>query len=678
MKKTKLSLLALSILTLVSCGETTSSTGEPSVSSSTPAAIVESSTTPDSSSKASDIKITCTTTKTEYEVGEAFTIRFTVTGTSKKTLTFALADQSDTAPSVTSSDKKTTEITTTSTSVSLYGKKRGSATLIATSTEDPEVSIEVKLTIVKAVAKLSSVWSNLNKLTNYTLNITRTATSEEINEHDWSDDVAVPVKKIKVTDSVLTEEVAGEVADDLSTTYSPVFTSDNGTSLLGLAADKDGYVSTLTKTSTGYAVADRLTGSEGFTSKSNIAGYGDSATSPNEIYLTSSGTSVSDAKYYSFGGLRVVNSSWFSYFTKDHSNTYELTVDEDDTENTATSTQKSNIAYAKVCLWELIDAQGYMETANTSTSTYFTDLAENVSVTITCNSDKDVSVELTSGSITYTMTISDVDSTTVDSSISTFLGTASSTIPTLASDLQLLETTMNDCDYHRTSQYTVGDVDEYFYKDYYFAHYSDEYKAAYYQNYQKTLSDNGFVLINGKAYSFTYTEGTTGTDGTTTDPVVTISDTPAQTTSGTTPTFNSSVEFLQAMGSYLSTKTFGDTDSGYIYSFTGSDGTYYSTSKAVSDELSYVFLGTMTLGDYMTKNSQSYDSYYTVFQITKGSTTGSDGTTTSSYVSSLKMTLGVLSDDYVYGFNDTIDFKNCASSAYHTAIEAAISAKKAA
>ena len=670
MKKKIAKLFVISLLTLASaasCNKTSATTSSDSgeqVSSST---------------ATSDVKITYNTVKSSYEVGETFTIRFTVTtSASDKKLKFTLEDQSENSPCVTGSDKKTT-VFSDGVSVSLYGKKKGTATLVATSCADESVSVRIPLTISAPVATLQNVWKKVNNLSNYTLNITRNPTTDELNEHDsWSDDTQVPYKRVKVTDDVLITEVADELEDDVTkSTYKASYTTSEGKELLGLATDKEGYVFTLLKDSTGYVAGSRdTTGLDGFRTNEDISGNGDDATSPNNIYMTANGDAT-NPHYYTFGGLRCINSTWLSHFEKSYDNTYEIAYEDGDTEDETTT---NYFNYVKASLYEIVDPDSFMENASASSTGSFADIVADVDVTITCLSNNSVSISLVDGSTTYTLSMSDVGTTTVDSGISTFMSSAISEAPAISyDDITALQAAIATNDYYSENSTTYGTYYTYYYNNYYLNYYPESFITAYKKAYPTaSLASGGVALIDSKAYQFTFTDEVKDADGNVTTPAsITIDSTPLSS-NGTIYTFNSTFEFASAIGSYAGTKTFGDLTSGYLYSFnqlnTGSSIIYYSSSKAVSDELFGVWSGGYTLPEAISgQTGVTFDNYDTELTITKTTTKDEDGNNVSK-IASVQMLYGTFTYNGTSGYcySDTIKFDTAAGNKYHSIIENAI------
>ncbi len=673
MKKKIAKLFVLSLLSLattVSCNGTNTSNTNTSVS--TPISDSTSSVAP-----VSDVKITYSNIKTSYEVGETFTVRFTVTtSASDKKLKFSLEDQSENSPSVTGSDKKSLSFND-GVSVSLYGKKKGTCTLVATACADESVSVRIPLTIVAPVATLQNVWKKVNQLSNYTLDITRTPTTDELNEHDsWSDDTKVPVKKIKITENALIEEVADELADDVSnTTYKPCYTNSNGTSLLGLGVDKDGYVFTLLKDSAGNYVADSrdTTGKDGFRLKEDLSGNGDETSSPNDLFITNNGD-ANDPHYYTFGGLRAINSSWFSSFEKSYDNTYEIAFEDGESED---STAASYFAFIKAVLFELVDADSFMAEAQTSTD--YTDIVSNIDVTVTCLSNNSVSIDMTYGTTEYNISMTDVKSTTVDSALTTYLGTASTTAPDIYySDLTALSDAFATNDYYTEGSSTYGSYGTYFYGNYFFNYYSPE-MIAYYESKGRTLSSGGYALINTHLYEISFTDEVKDSSGNVTTAASVTIDTTPYSYNGTALTINSTAEFASVIGSYGGSDTFGDSSKGYLHSFkqysNGSTTIYYSTSQAVSDDLFGIWSGGYTIKQALQGEAGiTFDGYDTEFQISKTTTQDASGNNVSK-ISSVMIVYGsfTLNGQSGYAYTDTVKFGSETGNKYHSVIEDAIS-----
>ncbi len=684
MKNKFVKLIAIASLALVGCEPTaasssgTSSTGE--VSSTT-----ESTVTPASSTTLPTFTINATGVKDSYEVGESFTVRFNVSSTdtaAAKTLSFALENANENKPAVTSSDKTSVVITTTGVNVTLYAKAIGKATLVATSTVNPNSTCRVELNVVKPLSSLSAAWKNINNLKNYTLNVTRTATSDEISQYGWDADAAVPSKRIKVTENSLIAQKA-TVGEDLSApTWGATYETAEGTSVLGLATDKDGYGFILGKDSTGYKAASqsRITGSEGYVSSENLSGYGDDASSPNDIFVTY----VTQTQAIAFGGMRTVNSSWFSSFAKDHSNEYEIEAD-----STASSAVQYNVAFIKACLWQVIDFDSYWSTVTTGSSTQYADIVADIDMTITVVASNNVVISLDTGAITYTATLSDIGTTASETGLDTYLNTATTTAPELSGDAKLAVEALAENDYYEdNSSDTRGKSYTFYYKNYYFNYYDASYIAWYKKNYSKTLTSGGAVLVGDYAYSFTLTDEVKDATGAVTTPAkVTIGTTPLTDTNGNPVSFagdNKEKMFASAVGSYSASETFGFTEeTGLIYSFSSysDSGTNYniSYSKAVSDDLCSTFFGGYTLDQVVAQQSGiTLESYYTHFILSKNTTQDDDGNNVTK-AASLQIALGSLSDGSRSGlcYGTTLTFNGHTANNYHQTIIDAIEAKAA-
>lgn len=667
MKKTFVKLLAISALafTAVGCQNTnTSSTTEGGTSSS---------------ENVPTTVFTITPRQNEYtvEVGQTFSVNFNVTCTDAqavKTLSFTLNNKNESKPSVVSSSKHTSIELKDGISASLYAKKIGTCELVAASTVDPTQSVTVTIEVVEALPGLSETWSNINALTNYTLDITRKPTNKEFTSHtDWDEDTRVPVKKAKLTENALIVEKATDVKDDLSYTAAPIYSDAKTGSVLGLATDKNGIGAFLKKGTDGsYSLTDRYVTSQCFLIEGLLGGLGDSASSPNDVYVSAFGDENS-ATVASFGGLQVVNSSWFSAIEKDYSNYYEIDATELEITDSADIT---NMAMAKVALWELMDYDSFLDYIRTATSTTFVDIAKNVDLYVTVTDKNSVTVELDVGSDSaFFAEISDVGTTKVDDGIKNYLSNATSTIPGLNSAIQEIYDNVHKNDYYqKNTGYLDNDgkikfeYQTYNYSNYYFQTASDEDIAKYQSATQKTFSRGGYVLVNDEMHEFTYTPATE-----TEAEKVVISEKAEELTSNNQKITKVTPEiFSSALGTFASCPAF-NLETGILNTFAvdSQNGILYSSSTLANDYISYYYFGGSTLEQVVQNWGYTLDSKLTYF--TPASTTEEleDGTK-KTYISSTEVFMGTFNTNYGYPF--TLYFQTESNNSAHKAIEAAIEA----
>lgn len=671
MKKTFVKLLAISALAFTAVGcqnRNTSSTTEGGTSSS--------------EKEVPSTVFTITPRQNQYtvEVGQTFSVNFTVTCTDAqaiKTLSFTLNNKNASKPSVVSSGKHTSIELKDGISASLYAKKIGTCELVAASTVDPSQSVTVTIEVVEALPGLSETWSSINSLKNYTLDITRKPTNQEFTSHtDWDEDTRVPVKNVKLTDKALLVEKATDVKNDLSYTAAPVFSDDKTGSVLGLATDKEGFGAFLKKGTDGsYSLTDRFVTSQCFLIDGILPGLGDSATSPNDVYLSAFGDE-NNATVASFGGLQVVNSSWFSAIEKDYSNFYEIDATELEITDSAAIT---NMAMAKVALWELMDYDSFLEYIKSTSSTTFVDIAKNVNLYVTVNDKNSVTVELDVGSNSaFFAEISNVGTTKVDEGITSFLSNATSTIPDLKKKNPAIHEIYENI--HKNDYFlkNTGYLDEegkvkfeyqtYNYSNYFFQTASDEDIKKYESSTKKSFPRGGYVLVNNEMHEFTYTPATE----TEAEKVVISEKAEELTVNNQKVTEVTLDSFSAALGTFASCPAF-NLETGVLNTFNvdSQNGIIYSSSTLANDYISYFYFGGSTLEEVVKKWGYTVDSKLTYFTPTETSEELEDGTT-KKFISSTEVFMGTFNTNYGYPF--TIYFQTETNNPAHGAIEAAIKA----
>lgn len=506
MKKHLIKLLLLSTLTLAGCS------GNSSVSS--PDSTGSDSSTTSSTTETQYPAATVTSSSTTYSVEkkQSVTIRVTVTTeASSKLANFTLVE----GEGIIEYDETATNNVAT---IKVTGKKKGTAVLRAAAVANPNATLDITINVTSAIGAASKVWEKVIEKTNYTINVTRTPTEAEVDDKGWDEEEAVPYARIRATDKAIVREVATSVADNLTPTWGADSTltqegTDNSGNAVkieqfGFGIDKNGYAITLAKNNGTLMNSSELSvikTDAGLLTKDSFLGLGENATSPNDV-----GT---------FFGLQAVNPDWLPS-TKDKSNVYSLDGDEDTTE-----TEAAYYAYAESLLWELVDFASFYQTVSSGVSSY-ADIANYVSASITTLSSDSISFEVvvTNGN-TYTATISDVGSTTIESEYTTYLTTAAGTKPSLTSGIQAFKTAIEGHNYVLTSKYPVGSnsttiltYDTYYTENYMMIYYDKDFVEGYNSaNPSNTLTVGGSVLakfsdgIHYLEYTPAATEGGTGT-----------------------------------------------------------------------------------------------------------------------------------------------------------------------
>ncbi len=636
MKKRYAKLVAItSVLFLATgCGEQTSSVAETSSVVDT-SSVVETSTVVESSTVESSTvalpTITIKAAKEVYEVekGESITVRFTVTSTESvaKTLTFSLEQEKAYA--------SIPEDTGAGISVSVTGKAIGTATLVATSTVNPDCVARVTIKVVRPVSPLATAWNKAASLQNYTLNVTRTPTNTELAEHDdWTDETAVPVSRVKTTASTIVAETAVTVNDDLTAEYQQTY------KVWGYGLDANGVAFEMNLDDSGALVAPTVAakGHTGILDSSNFKGSGTAAVNSN----AASGPV----------GLLGVNPTWLSA-EKVKGNVYELDSDDD---------QSPKASDAEDVLWRIADLGSYVDAVQSFTSNYSVDdIADLVTTTITVVDNSTVSIQLETDTTTYTISMADVGTTT-DPTAYTALG-ANVTVGAPALDATF-----------------VSLLDKLAENDYYWA-IPNEAPASYNYNYKNYWmaelknGSNGLVLVNSELHYFTI-------DATGDEPVATIDSkvlatyNPQYATSG----IDEETWFAINTGS-LGAASFvlGDVS---VYSFEAQENAFVSYNKDVSDEICENFLGG-TADAFAAAEQYTLFDYYTALTPTKATTQDAEGNNVTTITG---FTLGIggfeipgqtEKGSFTY-YNLTHVFGCANTNPYHTAIENAITAKEAA
>lgn len=684
MKKTFIKLLTISALALSACTRTGSNNSAASSGSV--------SDTPSSQQPQVEALFEITPDKTSYdvEVGENFTPKFKVKAKDPandnlaKTLSFEIEGQEENKLRVSSSSNHNSADFGEGFSVKLYGKRVGSVTLVATSTADPNSFVRIPITVSKALPTLAKTWEKVNTLTNYTLNITKSASSDEIKTHGWDEDTMVPYKKISVTQNALLIEKAISVNNDLAATYGPIYTDEKGAKVLGLGVDKDDHIAALLKDAEGkLTLGSRITGGDGFLTSAEIAGLGSNADSPNSVQSIAVGTQANPEAIF-FGGLQVVNPSWISDIEKDYSNVYE--VEGYDEERDAAEKENLQYAFFECALWMIADSTGFQESltshVSASGSASYIDVSKDIETEVTILGDSNLSVTLTKedGTI-FTVEIADAGKTVTPSDYVTYLASAEAATPELDSEVQGFVNAIATADY-----YTEYDSDgvvygtAYYGKNYQLNLYSEKYKAE-----NPKAQDGGYAYVNGKVYELNYTPAVKDAEGTVTTPEQVTVGKEVPLASG-----NQKVETITQNDFYVNTlnfagcPVFSDRENGYIYSFTSgtySGATYLdSQSKAVNQLVSLFYFGGATFDEICKEQNLTIDDYVVEISPSKGLQQDENGNNTVVY-NSFQLLIGSITANgqsgLCFGHNFTFNCKKHNPDLIN-AVETAIAAKAAA
>lgn len=664
MKKNLLKLLLISTMALAGCS------GEHNDSTSSSAPIVE----PDGKVEGITIK----TTKSTFDVerGESVTVRATITGAENALANFTLVNDDAEVEAATIESSTTDGVT----SVKIKGKKIGTATLTITSAANTNAWIKVKINVTKAISALSKVWAQVNNLSNYTIDVTRTATDEEMNNNNWDEDAQVPYAKIKVTDKFISHQTATVTDADLTKiTYSDTLvnsdTSSSATyaSVAGIGIDSNGYAYYVKRDASNNIVTTNNTiakSSAGLLDSTNFGGAGDEATSPNDIG--------------SFYSLRAINSSWLTS-TKVTGNVYDIPAEGE----TATTYD----SFVECTLWGLVDPIGYETYLSKASSLSFSDIAAQVETSITATSSNTVSFSVTYGDTTYSATMSDVGSTVAEDAIYSKVDTVTASFPTLNSDLALIQSTIAKNDYYEVDAYTVdsngtkGYAYKFSYKNYYLVFNSPNLVNYYKTTYSRTLTSGGYYQnpTTGDVYSFTFTNGNATSEEIVAEGATITLGTQiiTQYTYEQVSSAYTKEEWFAGVSGYLSmTDTFSSANASNLYTFTtgttnSGEKVAYSTSKVVSDDLSENVYGD-TFPNVLSGSNYTFDdSYVTEFYYTTDTTQDAEGNNVTT-LESLDILFGSVtipnkgSGYLLYGAS--LQFDCATNNPVHAAIEAKIAA----
>ncbi len=487
MKKKFFTLMTVALLGLTSCGgeattATNPTTTDTATAETTPTTTENTSpdiTTPEKS------KITLTPGKEVYEVERLADVTIKVTVTSEdpslpKTLNFTseqdgdIIDLPDNTQGVPGSLK-------------VHANKIGEATVVATSVADPNVSVSIKVVVKKRLSALKTVWGNLIKNNNYTIDVTRNLTEAEVEAlggiEGVDEDTRVPYSTISVTEKAVTniKHVIDENKISTATTLDDVVADaywltnkTTGNSYVGIGVDKNNNAFDLLVDSDGKFVepGDVLKTSLGLLNGDNFAGAGVDASSANDV-----GT---------FFGLQAINPNWLAS-KKTDDNVYEIVGSESDT--------NYNNMFVETLLLEMLDLGGFYAQINAGV-TSFSGLAAVYETTITVLDGELIQIDLYNETQNLTATISGIGETAALDGLDTYLATAEAKLPTLVTALQDAMDAVNGNDYVMTRNLykknaETGDYDS----APYYCFYNENYLLVYYgPEYAELFGDEQAVF----------------------------------------------------------------------------------------------------------------------------------------------------------------------------------------
>lgn len=455
------------------------------------------------------------------------------------------------------------EITTGLVSIKVTGLNLGKAKIIATSAAYPEIKATADVEVIRPLANLNQAWQRVILNENYTL----TSTDESGAVHSV----------LKVTDQGITL-TDGEG----NATLSLQDEESNKIDIYGIGVDKNGTNTLYITKKNGelFSTGVALKGQNGLITSSNFKGKGIYAGSWLDVDT-------------SFFGLQAINPSWLTA-EKDSTNTYEITGTSADLDS----------CFVEAMLWQLVDPAGrnaYIESLG-GTSFSADQLASAITTTLKVNYDNTVTIQVENQfNKVFTAVMSDVKTTTLDESITTFLSNTEVKLPALSSTMTLMKEAVMKDDFYLYQEDNDGKklgvygTTSYMYNDglYNFERLAESLGVA---------TVDGFVLKNGTTYAFYLNEGN-----------VVIVDEDLEL---------NEEEFKANFGYPSTLKTFNSENDVALYSFGEYDGgIVVSSDKDVNDDFALSYYG-MTMPELVaTVPEWTFTEYVTQIQTTiaKGS-----------------------------------------------------------
>ncbi len=468
----KIRTLSLVGLTLFLAGCSTGGNSS-NANSTTPAA---SETTPVDDSTTSaypNVILQLKASETELEIGKTLDVKAVV---SQGKCTFVCSD-----PSVASMTVAETGIKAT-----LTGVKEGNVTITATSVVNPNVKATISITVIKEKPALRTVLENIQALDSYTLDI-----SSNNPTNGESEDTA---KAIVLKDTILYTDPYGTA----------LINDENGNALYGKSVLKDGKVvyiqeqqNVLNTTS-----APLVQANAGLLTKENFKGAKDKANQAFEV-----------GEFYSFDAI---NPSWVTD-EKSEDNTYVISGEATDADGKATNIQG---AYLEALLWKLADLDSYTAAVDSLGEDYYYSLADQIDTTITVVNSNSISVDVEYGNDIFTITMSDVNNTSLDDSLvdidSGFATSSTAAAPKIAENLEKGITAIKTNNYVQVNSMFPDHKTELKFNTYYTPNYVFyDCNAAFKEEYNTHLSADttkwdkdpyGYVKKSDGIYKFVYNE----------------------------------------------------------------------------------------------------------------------------------------------------------------------------
>ncbi len=468
----KIRTLSLVGLTLFLAGCSTGGNSS-NANSTTPAA---SETTPVDDSTTSaypNVILQLKASETELEIGKTLDVKAVV---SQGKCTFVCSDSSVASMTVADTGIKAT----------LTGVKEGTVTITATSVVNPNVKASVSITVIKEKPALRTVLENIQALDSYTLDI-----SSNNPTNGESEDTA---KAIVLKDTILYTDPYGTA----------LINDENGNALYGKSVLKDGKVvyiqdqqNVLNTTS-----APLVQANAGLLTKDNFKGAKDKANQAFEV-----------GEFYSFDAI---NPSWVTD-EKSEDNTYVISGEATDADGKATNIQG---AYLEALLWKLADLDSYTAAVDSLGEDYYYSLADQIDTTITVVNSNSISVDVEYGNDIFTITMSDVNNTSLDDSLvdidSGFASSATAAAPKIAANLEKGIAAIKTNNYVQVNSMFPDHKTELKFNTYYTPNYVFyDCNAAFKEEYNTHLSADttkwdkdpyGYMKKSDGIYKFVYNE----------------------------------------------------------------------------------------------------------------------------------------------------------------------------
>jgi uncharacterized protein YjdB len=457
MKKSSLIVLSVLAMGLAGCGNKTTTpattTAQPTVPVTTETPLPE-------------VSIKDLTANKTVEVGNTLTVKVRVTTDAEETtVRFSSEDEGDLIELPTVVDHVN--------SIKITAVHTGEATIKATSIANPNVSIEIKITIIPKLKDLQTVWTNVISGTNYTL----TSKDDSGNVH----------QVVKASGTAVTWEDGNGKG---------VVAYDETSKALGYGAQADGKVVALIQAANGdVSTSETVVRTEnGLLTADDVLGLGEDASEFDIAYRYAQG-----AHPQFFFGLQMINPAWLSN-EKDVSNEYEI----------AGSSTNFTAACAEMAIWQLVDYAGFssFEPSGTKLDAAITSVAEAVTTTVTVVANDQVELSVKNGSKTYTATLSATGSTALDAKSTAALAASKADLPALPNDLNTMYTGIKA---QTSPDYTInlfamdnlgGGIYTYVTDKYVFKYYPEAAAGLF----DGTLPDSfGYVKKDDGFYKFSYT-----------------------------------------------------------------------------------------------------------------------------------------------------------------------------